>query len=125
MQELCIISAKFMLILRTLLGYRCNDKIAEDEVWLFGGFLLLVEELLPIGFAYRVGEFGLGLTDSVGERGREVALVWRNLLRVLVLGIVRDDFLTQTDTIIGLTGAVSAPADVVDGVMKGCLCHSV
>ena len=114
-----------MLILRALLGYRCNDEIAEDEVWLFGGFLLLVEELLPIGFAYRVGEFGLGLTDSVGERGREVALVWRNLLRVFVLGIVRDDFLTQTDTIIGLTGAVSAPADVVDGVMKGCLCHSV
>lgn len=105
-----------VLIWWGLFGERGDDEIAENEIWFLCRLLLFVKELLPIGPAKRIGEFGLGLADRNGEIGREVTLAGCDLLRVLVLGIVRDDFSAQTNTIIGFTGAVSTSADVVNGV---------
>ena len=106
------------LILSVLFGYGGNDEVAEDGVRFFGGTLLFVKELLPVGFAGRVSEFGLCLLNCACEIGREVTLVSCDLLRVFVQGVVRDYFLPQTVAEIGFACAVSATFEVVNRVFE-------
>ena len=106
-----------------LFGELGDDKIAQDAVWFVRGQHLLFKGLQPIGSTVGVCQFDFGLPDSLREVGIEGALPRRDVIRVFVLWVVGDDFLSEARAEIGLTVVVNSSIEVDDGVLEGYFCH--
>ena len=107
-----------------LFGEFGDDKIAQDAVWFVRGQHLLFKGLQPIGSTVGVCQFDFGLPDSLREVGIEGALPRRDVIRVFVLWVVGDDFLSEARAEIGLAVVVNTSVDVGDGVLERYFCHS-
>ena len=106
-----------------LFGEFGDDIISKDAVWFVRGQHLLFEGFQPLGSAFRICQFAFGLSDSLREVGIEGALPRRDVIRVFVLWVVGDDFLSEARAEIGLAVVVNTSVDVGDGVLERYFCH--
>ena len=106
-----------------LFGEFGDDIISKDAVWLVSRPHLLFECLQPLGSTVGICQFDFGLPDSLREVGIEGALPRRDVIRVFVLRVVGNDFLSEARAEIGLTVVVNSSIEVDDGVLEGYFCH--
>ena len=106
-----------------LFGEFGDDIISKYAVWLVSRPHLLFECLQPVGSAVGICQFDFGLPDSLREVGIEGALPRRDVIRVFVLWVVGDDFLSEARAEIGLAVVVNTSVDVGDGVLERYFCH--
>ena len=106
-----------------LFGEFGDDIISKYAVWLVSRPHLLFECLQPLGSAFGILQFAFGLSDSLREVGIEGALPRIDVIRVFVLRVVGNDFLSEARAEIGLTVVVNSSIEVDDGVLEGYFCH--
>ena len=100
-----------------------DDIISKYAVWFVRGQHLLFEGFQPIGSTVGICQFDFGLSDSLREVGIEGALPVGDVVRVFVLWVVGNDFLSEARAEIGLTVVVNSSIEVDDGVLERYFCH--
>ena len=100
-----------------------DDIISKDAIWLVSRPHLLFECLQPVGSAFWILQFAFGLSYSLREVGVECALSVGDVVRVFVLRVVGNDFLSEARAEIGLTVVVNSSIEVDDGVLERYFCH--